>query len=204
MEIIFIGFLYVRCTPENRMRRPPGAAREIGHRREGGGEKGAKKRERKIPVPLFQLQFGFNGLMVVGVGAGRGASQDLCLGYLANEQLVAAQIHGLLHLTGEHGIAVLRQVNKTIVTPLEAYKVRELIHIPAGLHAEVPNCLEGHILRQDADVEFAGFLDDLLGQILLLTGDGNPQGIGCHLDAGIDDAAVILLLRGGEYEQTVA
>ena len=120
------------------------------------------------------------------------------------QKLQFPQIGLFLDLTGEHSIGVLRQVGEAVVASFEACNVCKLIHIPAGLHAEVADGLEGDILGQNADIEFAGLLDDFPGQVAHLAGNCQPGGIGCHLHAGVDDASVVFLICSGQHEQAVA
>ena len=150
------------------------------------------------------LELGTDGLVVVSVGTGGTLTQNLGLGDLSDEHHVAAQIGFFPDFAGEHGIGMLRQVDKAVVASFETYEIGELVNFPAGLHAEVADGLEGHILGQHTDVELTGGLDDFLGQILLLAGDGQSQRIGCHLDAGVDDASVIFPVGSGQHEQAVA
>ena len=56
------------------------------------------------------LEFGFNGFVVVGVGAGGAFSKDLALGDLADEQHMAAQIDLFLYLTAKHCVGVIGEV----------------------------------------------------------------------------------------------
>ena len=142
--------------------------------------------------------------MVVGVGAGGSLSQNIALGDLADEEHVAAQVDLVPDLAGEHGVDVFRQVIQAIVAALHAGEIRELVHVPAGLHPEMPDGLEGHILCQHADIEFAGRLNDFPGQVAHLTGNRQPCGVRAHLNAGVHDAAVVFFRTlGGEHEQTV-
>ena len=48
------------------------------------------------------LEFGFDGFVIMGVGAGGAFSKDLALGDLADEQHMAAQIDLFLYLTAKH------------------------------------------------------------------------------------------------------
>ena len=149
------------------------------------------------------LEFGFDGFVVVGVGAGRTFSKDLALGDFADEQHMAAQVYLLLHLTAEHRIGVFGEVSQAIVAAVKAYEIRKLVHIPAGLHTEMADGFEGHILRQHAHIELAGILDHLTGEISHLHGNRQPGGIGTYLQAGVGDTSVILTILPGEYEQAV-
>ena len=142
--------------------------------------------------------------MVVGVGAGCAAPQNLTLGDFADEHHVAAQINFVFDLAGEHCVHIFRQVIKAVVTAFHGREVRELVHVPSGLHAEVPDGLEGHILCQHADIKFSGRLNDFPGEVPHLAGNGKPCGIRSHLYGGIDDTAVIFVgIPGGEHKQTV-
>lgn len=150
------------------------------------------------------LKPGLDGLMVVGVGAGCTLAQDLALGDFTDEQCMAAQILFLFYLAGEHSIGVLRQVIKAVVAALNSREGFKLVDLSAGLHTEVLDGIEGHILGQNTDVELAGLFDNLPGQIFTLAGDGDPCGRICHLHAGIDDAAVVLIFLCGQHEQAIA
>ena len=149
------------------------------------------------------LELRLNGLVVVGVGAGGTLTENLGLGDFTDEHHVGAQILLVLHLAGEHGVDVLRQVVKAVAAALHRRKVCELIHVPAGLHTKVANGLEGHILRQHADVELTGLLDDLPGEVPHLAGNHQPGGFASHLRAGVDDAAVVLIVLCRQHEQTI-
>ena len=142
--------------------------------------------------------------MVVGISAGRLIIQHLALGDFTDEHHVAAQILLLDDLAGEHGVYMLRQVEKAIVAALCFRPGIQLVHFPAGLHAEVTDGLKGNILRQHADVEHAGTLDHFPGQIAHLHGDHQMVGAAGHLHTGVGDAAVIFLILRRQHEQAVA
>ena len=95
------------------------------------------------------------------------------------------------------------EVNKTIVAAGEAYEVRKLVHIPAGLHTEMADGFKGNILRQHAHIELAAVLDHLTGQVAHLDRHCQPGGIGTYLQAGVGDTAIIFAILAGEHEQTI-
>ena len=142
--------------------------------------------------------------MIMCVSAGGGGAQHLALCDFTHKHHMAAQILLLDDLAGEHCIGVLRQVEKTIVAPLCLCPGIQLVDLAAGLHTEVADGLEGNILRQHADIEYAGPLNHLFGQILALAGDGDAGGIIGNLNTGVDDAAVVFVILRGQNEQAVA
>jgi len=141
--------------------------------------------------------------VVVGVGAGGGLAEHLALCDLTDEHHVAAQVLLIHYLAGEHGVTVLGQVVKTIVAALDRREILKLVDLSAGLHAEMLDGIEAYILTEYADVEHTGFLDDFLGQVFRLAGDGEAGGIVRHLYGGVDDAAVVLVFLRGQHEQSI-
>lgn len=149
-------------------------------------------------------EFGLDGLVVVSVSAAGALAQHLALGNLADEHHVTAQVQFFLDFAAEHGVGIFDQVQQAVVAALDGGEALKLVHIPAGLHTEVADGLEGDGLGQHADIEFTGLFHDFTGQIFLLAGDRQPEGIGGHLNGGIDDTAVVFLVRSGQHEQAVA
>ena len=152
---------------------------------------------------LGALKLRLNSLVVVAVGAGGILAKDLALGDFTDEEHMAAQILLTHYLAGEHSVHPLGQIGKTVVAPFKAYEVCKLVNLSAGLHTEVANGLEGDIFRQHADIENAAFFDEFPGQVALLDGNGQPDRIICHLDAGVGHAAVIPAALGGDDKQTI-
>lgn len=157
----------------------------------------------------FYIGFGFglglDGLVIVCVGAGGFIRKHLTFRNFAHEHHMAAQVHLLDDTATEHCIGVLGQIGKTVMTFLYAGESTQLVDVPAGLHSEMPDSLKRHIFCQYADIKFTGMLDHILGQISLLYGDQQPFGLFGHLNAGVDDTAIVDAgLPGGKYKQTVA
>ena len=98
-------------------------------------------------IPSFALKLGFDGLVVVGVGAGGFISQHLAFGDLADEQHVATQVQLLQHTAAKHSIGVIGEVNEAVVAAGKAHEIRELIRFPSGLHTEMTDGFKGHILE---------------------------------------------------------
>ena len=69
------------------------------------------------------LEFGLNGLVIMGIGTGSLASQHLAFRHLTDEHHMAAQVYFLQHLAAEHGVGVFRQVNKTVVAALKGIAI---------------------------------------------------------------------------------
>ncbi len=138
--------------------------------------------------------------MIVGVGTGGGLAEHLALCDLANEHHMAAQILLVHYLAGEHGIHILGQVVETVVAALDCGEGFKLVDFPAGLHAEMLDGIEADIFTEYADIEHTGFLDDFLGQVFRLAGDGEAGGVVRHLYGSVDDAAVVLVFLRGQHE----
>jgi len=150
------------------------------------------------------LKFRLDSLMVVGVGAAGHISQYLALGNFANEHHVAAEIYFLQHFAGEHGVGMLCHIQQAVMAAADTGEILEFVHIPAGLHTEMPDRLKGNMLRQNTEIELTGGFDDLPGQITHLHGDGKLCGVISHLEGGIYDTAVVRFSLGSENEQAVA
>ena len=141
--------------------------------------------------------------MVMAVGAGRLVAQHLALGDFTDEHHMAAKILLLNDLAGEHGVAVLRQVEKAVVAALCFGPGIQLVDLAAGLETKMLDGLKGNILRQHADIEHAGAFDHFPGQIAHLHGDHQMVGAAGHLNTGIGDAAVVLIFPCGNYVHSV-
>jgi len=142
--------------------------------------------------------------MVVGVGTGGISAEHLTLCDLTNEHHMAAQVLLIHYLAGNKSVGVLGQVIKAIVAALDSREILKLVDFPAGLHAEMLDGVKGHILTEYTDIEHTGFLDDFLGQVFRLAGDGEAGGIVRHLYGSVDDAAVVLIFLRGQHEQAIA
>jgi hypothetical protein len=57
--------------------------------------------------------------------------------HLADEQRVAAKVLGRDYPAAEHGVGLREQVGDAVVVQGVVYP-GELVHLPAGLHAEAP------------------------------------------------------------------
>lgn len=143
------------------------------------------------------LKFGFNGLVIISVGAGGAVAQNPGLGHFTYKHHVAAQILLGQNLAGEHGIGIFRHIKKAIMAPLGRREGTEFIRVTAGLHTEIADSLKGHSLCQYADIENAGIFDHLPRQISHLHRDRQLGGIIAHLEAGIGNAAVVFFLIPG-------
>lgn len=163
-----------------------------------------RTRGRSFCSALWLLEFWFDRLVVVGIGAGRALAQDLGFRYLADEEHMAAQVDLLQDLAGEHGVGVPGDVIKAVGAAFLGLKVRELIHFAARLHTEAADGLKGDILGEDAEVENAGFLDGLPGEISHLAGDRDPQRLRGHLEGGVDNAGIITVPFARENIEPIA
>lgn len=142
--------------------------------------------------------------MIIGIGAAFALAQHLTFRHLTDKQHVAAQIHLLQHLAGEHSICMVSQVQKAIVTPPGGIASGKFVGIPTGLHTKMAHRFKGNGIRQSADVKAAARLDHLPGQISLLYRDHKFIRCFRYLETSIDDAAVIRFsVPGGEYMQSV-
>ena len=142
--------------------------------------------------------------MVVGIGAGGLVAQHLAFGDFCDEHHVAAQVLFIQDLAGEHGVGGPYDVVDAVGGPLAGSKISELVHVTGSLHTEMADRLKGNVLSEGTDVELPGFLDDLTGLVAHLDRDGEMGGIVCHLDAGVGDEAVVLVILCGDDKQTVA
>ena len=129
--------------------------------------------------------------MIVGVSTGGTFTENLAFGDFTHKHHVASQVGLADDLAGEHGLGMIGQVQKTVVTAPGGGGVRKLIYVPPGLESEVGDGFVGDVIGQDADIEDTGFFDDLPGQVAHLTGDSQLCGSGTYLHAGIGNTAVI-------------
>ena len=150
------------------------------------------------------LGLGLDVALIITVGAGEFGREDFCIDDLSNEEDVAAQVQVLGDLAGEESIGSGGQIVQAVFAARHMVKSLELIHIPAGLHAEALEQREGRGGGQGGDIELSGAQNHFAGQILLDGGNGDAGGIVGHLDGGIDDAAVVAaVFLCGQQEQTV-
>ena len=141
---------------------------------------------------------------VVIVGHSLVVAEELGLRDLGDEQPVAALIIALDDAAGEHGVRVAVDVIQAVVAAGAVAPVCKLVHLRAGLEAEVLEKCKRHFLRQQREVEHAGALDHAAGVVGLDDRDGDALGLVGHLDGGVDDAGVVLVtLAGGECKQAV-
>ena len=118
---------------------------------------------------------------------------------------MAAQVNGLLHRGADVGVDPLGQIHHAVGGALGVDPAVQLVHIAAALEPEMLEQLIFRRLADDGHVEFAGGLDHIVGQVLLVHRDADAVGGGGDLPGGIDDAAVVLaVLMGGEHKQAVA
>ena len=64
--------------------------------------------------------------------------------------------------------------------------------------------LKGDILRQDADVELPGLLNQLTGIVTSLHRHADPGRLGSYLNGRVGDTAVVLFSTGGQDKQAVS
>lgn len=155
---------------------------------------------------LCQLRrgLGLDMVEVVGIGHRRRPVQDFGLGHIGNEQGMGTPILGTDHGAGDVGVGKGSQIHCTVFRPFGEGPAVKLVGIPSGLEAEMLEQLEGHILRQDTDAEYAVLQEHIVGQVGLVHRKGHPFGGICKLDDGVDDAAVVLCaIPGGQDEQAI-
>ena len=149
------------------------------------------------------LQFRLYRRMVVGIGARGGIAQNSRLGYLADEQHMAAQILRRNHLGRKHSIGILRDIPNTICHAGILCTVLKLIHIPARLHAEMSNHLKGYLIGQHGHYKLAGLFNQLPGIVPLLHRNRDTGGLCRHLNGGVGNTAIVFLAFGGENKQAI-
>ena len=147
---------------------------------------------------------GLDVAAVVVVGHGLVVAEELGLRDLGDEEPVAALVVAFNDAAGEHGVGIAVDVIQAVVAAGAVRPVCELVHIRAGLEAEVLEEGKRHFLRQQREVEHAGALDHAAGVVGLDDRNGDALGLVGHLDGGVDDAGIVLVpFAGGEREQPV-
>ena len=117
---------------------------------------------------------------------------------------MASDVLLMENLAGEHGVGILRQIQKTVGAALRFIGACKLIHISSRLHTEMADSLKRNTLRQHTDIEYTALFDDLPGQISHLDADAQLHGVIGHLEAGIGDTAVVMIIRACQHKQAVA
>ena len=147
---------------------------------------------------------GLDGGLIVGVGGGRLPGQNLHILHGGDEHGVAAQIDGLLHPGADVGVGARRDVIQPVGAALAGGVAGKLVHIGAGLEAEMLE--QGKIgpLAQDGNVELPALQHHVMGEVVLVHRDADAVGGGGDLPRRVDDASVVLSLAAGcQHKQTV-
>ena len=143
-------------------------------------------------------------LLIVGVGGGGLVVQDLHILDGRDEQGVGAQVDALGYLAAEVGVDALVDVVQAVGGALTGGEAVELVYISAGLHAEPLEEIEPRPLIDGGHGKHTGLENHIMGKICLIDRNGELIGLGCHLDGGVDDAAVVFLtVLSGENKQAV-
>ena len=118
---------------------------------------------------------------------------------------MGAQVHSRRDFTGQPGARPLRHGQQAVIRAQGMGKALELVHIPARLEAETLEQGEVSLLGEDGQVERPRLQNHVVGEVALVHGDEHPVGLAGHLDAGVDDAAIVLFPpSGGEDKQAIA
>ena len=105
---------------------------------------------------------------------------------------MAAKIGEAFNIHGDEGIGALRHVEQTVFRSFACGEARKLVHIFAGLEAEMFEGLKLCSLTQDGDVELPAVDYHIMGEIRLVHRNSDPVGLRGHLDSRICDTAVVL------------
>ena len=157
-------------------------------------------------VAFFARGFGLglHVLVVIIIGHGLAVGDDSRLGDRADEHAVGIQIHVLLHLQRHEGIDIAGQEDESVVRA-KGRAVGKLVHVASTAEAEGLKDRKGGVHRQAVNIHFPRLLDNMMGIIFLVDGDGDAVGGVCHLGYGVDDESVVLFaVVRGHYVQTVA
>ena len=110
----------------------------------------------------------------------------------------------LFHLGGDDGVGSLRDIEDAVLCPGTVGKICKIVHVPAGLEAEVLKEVKISLLADDGDIEFPGLQHHVVGIVCLVHRDADAVRLGSHLNGGVGNAAVILLSPlCGQDEQAV-
>ena len=99
----------------------------------------------------------------------------------------------LHNLAGQKRLRAIRNVINAVDGARSGLRVGKFIDIPAGLEAVVLEHRKRRVLRENGDVEDAGFLDHIAGVVRLVDRDADALGGIGLLHDGVDDAAVVFL-----------
>lgn len=131
----------------------------------------------------------FHVVLIVGIGQRRLCAEHLRIVDLGDEQGVAAEILLIDDAAAQNGAGRPAKVGKAALV-LRQLDVRELVHIPAGLHTEMPDRLEGAATVEDREREQAALLQQLAGVVRIDAGDGDALRVVGDLHTGVRDAGV--------------
>ena len=117
---------------------------------------------------LFRLDV----LLIVGIGHRVEIGKRLGLRHAADEHAVGAEIDVVFDLQGVEGVAVMGEDGQAVGGTRER-DVREFVVVAAATETEVLEDGERRGFGEDVDVHEAAFLDDFMGVVGLVDGDGD-------------------------------
>ena len=145
--------------------------------------------------PAFLLRGGLLRLdvvLIVGIGHGVEVGKRLGFRHAADEHAVGAEIDVVFDFQGIERIAVVGKDGQAVGGTGEG-DIGELVVVAATAETEVLEDGERRGFREDIDVHDAALLDDVMGVVGLVDGDGDLQRFVGHLHDGIADHAVVAI-----------
>ena len=145
------------------------------------------------------LWFGFYVLLVIIVGKGRLVGKHLGIQHVGDEHGVRAEVDTLGDTASQVGIGVFRNIEHVVDGAMLALAVGELIHLASRLETEMLEDLHRCLCGQHTDVEHTRVLDEVVGVVALVDGNGHLQGVTRDLNHRVHDAAVVdVVVIGGK------
>ena len=135
---------------------------------------------------------GFDVVLIIFVGARRSVRKDRHEFGLADKERVRAKVNGALNFERKVRVRALCNVGDAVVGDgvCTFLKVREFIHVAAGLKTEMLKERKFRILRNDRNVANAGFFDHVMRIVCLVYRNTYRVGFRSDLHCGIYDTAV--------------
>ena len=149
--------------------------------------------------------FGFYVLLVIIVGEGRLVGKHLGIQHIGDEHGVCAEVDALGDTASQVGIGVFRDVEHVVDGTVFRFAVSKFVHLASRLETEMLEDLHRRLGGQHADIEHTRVLDEVVGVVALVDGNGHLQGVTRDLNHRVHDATVVdVVVSGGQDIKTIA
>ena len=147
---------------------------------------------------LLCLRCRLDVLMIEGIGSRRSVGEHKCVFNIGDKEQVRAQVDNLRHISAQHRIHALGDIDYTILGARES-DAHSLVDIGSALESPMLESVERRFLGENGNIKFASALNHTASVVGLIHSHSDAVGRYGYLLHGVGDATIVFITFASSY-----